>query len=508
MYTNIPIKTKNFKFYLLFLCIFLFAYSLAFIEEFFSIDDSFFYYSTAVNSDSFFLTTYDGFTYTNGYQPLWMLVTYVAYSIVNTIGLQDYFLNVILFINLSFLFGFMVIFRKLLIDFDINLPKSPYELYFLILFSPIIFIHPVLNSFFIFGGGIEFQLTLFLFVLWIRNAIKLSEVSVIRLAFLTILLILARLDSAVILAPYFIYYSLVNRKKRVFISGILVFIVISLWLIFNHITYGSLMPISGEIKSLWGSYNTNAGSFIERVKDLILAWLPISRIFINGEYVIPVIRIIKTLLVFFIFGYLLRELVLNKNFKTHIQIIMKKFEGFLYLLCIGFLLFIGYLSSHLFTETKFWYYSFFYILIGILFSSLIFRREYLLIKKIFITYSLLTLLEFGLYAIDTPSINQNAQKRDILKEVEEFAGNRRLVTPNSGYYGWISNNTLSNMDGLMSDKDYFNQLSNNTIARYWSDKNVVIFIKKSYLEKWPYQFILFEFNCVELTTDNTIIVCE
>ena len=487
----------------------LLIYSLFFTEEFFSIDDAFYYYSISVNSDSFFKTSYDGYTYTNGYQPLWMAFSFILYKFLLFFELEAFFLNLILFVNIIFLLGFLYVFRQLLIDFKVKVPNDSSKLYLFMILSPLIFIHPGINIFLIFGGGIEFQMTLLLFSLWMREAFKFEGLSIVYFTLITILLILARLDSAVILAPYFIYFSLYKRKNKVFISGFLVFLVISMWLIFNHITYNSLMPISGEIKSLWGNYDTNAGSVVDRIKDTIFQWLPISRIIFNDEYFIPIIRIVKTLIIFSLFTYLLWNIYIKRDFRLELHRMMNKFEGFLYILLFGFLLFVAYLSSHLFTETKFWYYSFFYILLGILLANIVFSStKFFLIRKIFIFYSMLTLIEFGYQAIDIPVTKEYSQKRSILLEVESLAEGKRLATPNSGVYGWYSNNTVSNMDGLVSDKEYYSQLENNAIARYWNENDTVIFINKIYLEKWPYKLIETEFDCLRLSTDQKMLFCK
>lgn len=485
------------------------TYSLFYIEEFFSIDDAFYYYSISVNSDSFFKTTYDGYTFTNGYQPLWMALSFFVYKFLLFIGLETYFLNFIFLINVVFLLSFVYVFRQLLIDFKIQVPNNSFKLYLFMILSPLIFIHPGINIFLIFGGGIEFQMTLLLFSLWMREAFKFEGISIIYFTLITILLILARLDSAVILAPYFIYFSLYKRKNKVLFSGFLIFLALSTWLIFNQITYNSLMPISGEIKSLWGNYDTNAGSVVDRIKDTIFQWLPISRIIFNNEYFVPMIRIVKTLFIFFVLLYILWNLFKNNSFRLELHRIMNKFESFLYILLIGFLFFVAYLSSHLFTETKFWYYSFFYILLGILFASIVFSHtKFALIRKIFIAYSILTLIEFTAQAIVFPVTNEYSNKKSILLEVESLAEGKRLATPNSGVYGWYSNYTVSNMDGLVSDREYYSQLKNNTIAKYWNEKDAVIFINKIYLEKWPYKLIENEFNCLQLDYDQNMLLCK
>jgi hypothetical protein len=204
-------------------------------------DDFFYYLQIAHNLAEHGRSTFDGTTLTNGYHPLWMLVVTALYLCGG---------------DPAVFFGIAV--------FTVAATVSTYQMTWVLLgrYS----IHPVMAAFWaawaaLFAlsmdrGGMEVILTvplLLAFVLFVDGGEYLrSRGGTVRAAFLAALLVLSRLDAALLLLMYFIALAIEQRllllKRLPWICVGL--IPLFLYAISNVWFFGSLSPVSSSAKHL------------------------------------------------------------------------------------------------------------------------------------------------------------------------------------------------------------------------------------------------------------------
>lgn len=223
--------------------------------------DTFYYLTVGRNFAQHGIFTFDGELWTNGFHPLWQFWLGGFYIVADVLRLSEPAILVfilmtnIITISLSIWFigksfetteGFLSPWFLLL----------PYGLYALIL-SPIA---PQLGSLWSFTNGMETPLVILFFSMLffmisrsrLINSIKGSVIIIVILSGLT----LARLDHIFIVPVIlgFLLLGTLSRNngaefKRIIFIGIGVGTVIVLYLLFNRLTAGTWLPISGQAKS-------------------------------------------------------------------------------------------------------------------------------------------------------------------------------------------------------------------------------------------------------------------
>lgn len=208
-------------------------------------DDAYYYLLPACNFWKYGFYTFDGISHTNGFHPLWMgLLTVLALPLVLTgqtgqLPLLTELFSVLLTVyTLQVLYGML---RTLGVAKPVALPA-------LALFA---------------GATTELQLngletglvlaTMATLCLYVADRLtRGSPGKPVALAVLSLLVLFARLDGAVLLL---ILYALLVKPfgpRRVIVAGILLTLLASPYFALNLYHHGHLSPISGRVKQHWG----------------------------------------------------------------------------------------------------------------------------------------------------------------------------------------------------------------------------------------------------------------
>ena len=206
-------------------------------------DDAFYYYKCALGLWQEGFVTFDGFTPTNGVQPLWFLVNVALAGPLVLLQREDLLPQV------------AVAFSALL---AIATQQALYGALRAVLRVPIV----RAAAAFILGGttffgfdGMEGTLSVFLAVLTIAylayvyfEGVALSPT---LLALLSLALFLARIDHALLLVLLYAFALGFCSFRRLVAAGLLFLAFCTPYLVYNYATQGSVEPISGRVKQFW-----------------------------------------------------------------------------------------------------------------------------------------------------------------------------------------------------------------------------------------------------------------
>jgi hypothetical protein len=194
-------------------------------------DDFYYYLVIAKNFIQLGFSTFDTINLTNGFQPFWFLIIILITYILG----EGVFFNSVIFLIIGVL-SLSVFFesRKYLhnqgYSDDANLFISSFISYLTLFFSK---------------GGMEIALVNYFIILSLSSWNKKPLIFCILL-FLTLL---SRLDAIWIIGILFFNYVRINKKNNHI--GLLIFPLLTLlYLVFNHLIFGSFIPDSGIAKSL------------------------------------------------------------------------------------------------------------------------------------------------------------------------------------------------------------------------------------------------------------------
>ncbi|MBD3227312.1 MAG: hypothetical protein GF329_03915 [Candidatus Lokiarchaeota archaeon] len=212
-------------------------------------DDSYYFFEIAKNLSRNGILSFDTIHITNGFQPLWLLLLLPIFffDISNLFALRI----IILYQGLITGFTLILVYKTLKKMLD----KHAAKLGTLILaFLPI--------SFIVYLDGCEASLNLFLLSLIVyyivnKDFTQLSYNKVIFLAVLSGLSIFTRLDNVIIISAILSWLGFIGiiKFKKENIKFIILFLCVfplipGAYLLWNYITFGHIMPISGI---LWNS---------------------------------------------------------------------------------------------------------------------------------------------------------------------------------------------------------------------------------------------------------------
>lgn len=210
-------------------------------------DDAFYYLKIAEHILNDSTSTFDGFTLTNGYHPLWMLIL-VGMGVflnVHTIGYAILMLGIVVLILLAGTFYFHRL-RRELIGEDSNYTAS--ILYFY-------------SALFISKNGLEVCLLFLLIPLFFLQLIKTEKKTDNRtyffLGLIISILVLSRLDAVLFVLLTLALFVLVKWRQHSILPSLKNMVSLFLgvspfiaYLIYNVIVFGHATPISGRAKSL------------------------------------------------------------------------------------------------------------------------------------------------------------------------------------------------------------------------------------------------------------------
>ena len=446
------LNKENFLYLFLFLPSFFFLFNPAK----FPADDGFFYpqiaYNIAHGKGSYFNDLY----LTNGYHPLWMIVCVVADSL-NPFSKQNV-VYILWAIQLAFV---LLSFKKLEIFFNYNLAGKTIGFFFItILFFS-------LGTFYL----IEAHLNLFCFclLLWFLAKQKSNDW---LFGLLFSLVFLSRLDNVFLLGFLGLFY-LIQRKwdYKVFIkSGVVILLICGAYLLSNLYWFGSLVPISGRIKSSFPHLQLNITLSI--ISRFFLITNIIAILFLTFVKTIN-LRLLK---LFFALGSLF-QILYNISFQSQIGQWYYIAQIIVLVLLIGdiiFLFFKNKTSSHLF-----------YAII-IVFGMISCGVGYLKMQSNFS-------LQFTLLDKDAAISKRN---QDEVKVFAEYI--KKTLPPNSriftydfpGKFAFYSDMNIIPADGLVANRKFFDQISTLKFDHFLRKNNInYVNLPSAFIKDDDYTFI-------------------
>lgn len=222
--------------------------------------DAFYYLTVARNLSLHGSLSFDQERTTNGFHPLWQFVTGLFYRLTSALGVPDSAFLVLVFLTGLALLGLALVvlascFRLALGRVPTAFPFLPVGLYALATWP----IGPQYGSLWSYANGMESALAILAFA-WVLRTMLLREASgrlstSLQLSIALSVLMLSRLDHGLLALFVFIVFffrELPTDRLRVrrFLALTVPFMsVLGLYVTFNWLTAGSLLPVSGSIKS-------------------------------------------------------------------------------------------------------------------------------------------------------------------------------------------------------------------------------------------------------------------
>lgn len=516
------------------------------ILDWFQTDDAFYYFVTAGNIAEGNGITFDGITRTNGFQPLWMLVSIPIFALAQFDRILPLRIMVVVLAVLHA--GTGIILLRYLKKFLRPEIASLASLYWVL--SP--YIHSITVK-----GGMESGInSFFILLFWYqlsdfinqspleKNAVK----KIFGIGILAALTLFSRLDNIFLVLFGGIWLVLINLKNinalnkdlksnwfQGFRTGITYFLTISgsllAYMVWNRISFGTFVPISGLIKTWWGklpytvygsvgfdagrkaaiinhffSGDRNWGPWSYIMKPINM-WaesvslkfqdLPISLERGTWIYIILLAIIILSAIIlwisnksaqFSVFGFGLIPIFLSTFFQ------------------------IGYYNLGVSLGQRYWYWVVEIVLIvifsGVLISQFLntdlftFKQKFL--KQWNLGFQLIILIigvnlfmnniEYLKWALsDTNNIDEHTYMHKAKWIENNTEPNSLIASPGSGSLSYFTNDrTIINMDGLMNSVEYFRYLQAGEGDVYLDIIGVDYIFGNTALvaESWPYNQML------------------
>lgn len=222
--------------------------------------DTFYYLTVARNLALHGSLSFDQERTTNGFHPLWQFLTGLLYKLTSLLGLPDSAFLVLVFLTGLALLGLALVvlascFRLALGRVPSAFPLLPVGLYALATWP----IDPQYGSLWSYANGMESALAVLAFA-WVLRSMLLREtserlVTSLQLSIALSVLMLSRLDHGLLAVCIFIVFFFralpIDRLRvRRFLALTVPFMsVLGLYVTFNWLTAGSLLPVSASIKS-------------------------------------------------------------------------------------------------------------------------------------------------------------------------------------------------------------------------------------------------------------------
>lgn len=498
-----------------------------YVADWFSTDDAFYYFKTADNIIKGLGSTFDGISKTNGYHPLWMIIL-IPLFLFSKIGL---FLPLRLIIVVQL--GLALLTIIVLFDFL----RSQIPIYLSALISLMwVLLKPIFE---VATNGTEsilngFSLTLF----WVmfskfllssdRNKYQSKKVGLLGIA--AVLAVFSRLDNVFFITIFGIWLGLsyLLGQKRKFslehIKDLLIIelsyflpitLLLSLYLVWNKLTIGSLMPLSGQVKKFWGElpmtvygsrvngigeflaemfsrdqgpWNLFFAPFYKLVDSFTVSYLHGTRTVSLGLILIPVMA--------FILGF-----IISKKWAIAKKRIV---EWSIIPLFLATLVHFSYYKVFGYLASRDWYWvggSFLIIMI----IAVVLENVILAIAdiKVINTHFLSVLIVFviGILIIKPhlgSSLSRLTNRSDpthyyLQKSawLEQRTGPQSIIgmtgAGTTAYF--IKDRVIMNLDGLVNSEEYFNDLKDGTVDRFLEQNEVAYVFGNQYimLETDPYR---------------------
>ena len=469
----------------------------AFFFKHFGDDDVYYYFVIAKNIINGYGSSYDGISLTNGYHPLWMMTILPIFALEQS----DLFIPlraVYLLSSLLLLSGIFLLFRTLeCLKIDKIISLFTIVLFFL--FPMPFSIIPL--SIFTLISGLETPLLFFLTAALFLKSFNFSidkKADYLLFGLLIALLILTRVDSVlyILLFPYIVIKSnnrFLISPKNIILFFVPIALIVLPYFLANYIMLGHFEPVSGMVKSFYGSIDN--GIFLSTEYRLIQAFLsiiPIDYYFYNLDVAIIFkkafldlsyeynffARIIAFLILFNLF-------IFSKRYFTENEKTFEKYKGVMFFVLFHILF---YVIARKFLETNPGYWIVEYQIFIILFAF-IFNKYWKEIKysKYFAVSFLFFLNDF----IDRSSNLKYGNYEPILIEqlISKYIENDAIIAmPNSGQNSYYTNRTIVNLDGFVNSYEYLDALMSGNAVKHLKELGVgYILLPSNYLIYEPYK---------------------
>lgn len=285
--------------------------------EIYPSDDAYFYPQVAWHIAQGHGSTFNQITYTNGYHPLWMIVC-VVLAFVAQLDRGALLQLVIIAAQLIGLASLYLFYR---LGEQLRLRYLPALLPFLAAF---------LFSIGMYGSEAHLTVLMLILSLLLLTREHDSTNGLVKISVVLALLFLARLDTIFPIACIFAYVLFVEEYRESFLRrAMLLAIPFSLiagcYLLYNYLTFGHLMPISGALKSAEPPYTRGFAYLMNRLRHgggLGTVGLPTAAAAIFAMIAIPFLGIdrkMKRLITMLSIGVLLHAayVVLMTDHLTH-----------------------------------------------------------------------------------------------------------------------------------------------------------------------------------------------
>jgi hypothetical protein len=433
-------------------------------------DDTGYFYKIARNVVLGKGLTFDGINKTNGFQPLWLYLLLPVAWITRHLSVDTY-LRVALIYQLILVALAGIIFY---------LVVAMYHRRGIALAATALFYLLGANWF---ANGMETGILILCLVTLLYFSIKyqlFSNEYQPKKAFIFGLLfgltILARLDMIILLIVVYIYLIIwlfnssdnLNRNlkiNQIFITSIAICLIVLPYFIYNQIRFGSIMPISGQLK--------NSFPYIVQAD------------FSTNRFPLQVIYGLSIIIIYFIFNifFTIRSFKIKDPLSQYWITIM--FIGAL-------TIFFHYLNTALFMKWAVfsWHFSFYFIYICLVFSDILklISSHISLAASRWVLNFILIMLIGGLmirsYRIaTTPPLGWHVQAyRAALWARAHTEPQSIFAMKDAGLFGLLSDRTVINLDGLVNNIEYQKYLMKKELNKYFNKNNIEYLVQHAIWE--------------------------
>jgi hypothetical protein len=441
----------------------------------FLVDDSFYYLEIARNIALGKGVTFDGLHATNGFQPLYQFLIVPVFWL--TAG-NEAAIRVVKVLEAMLLAGGAVLLYRLVLRFVPQ--KAAAWLAMGILFLPGPHRHPFGKGLFTgMESGVNLVMILLLLPMWMDFLAGRSGTTFFFLYGLVIACVfLARLDNVFligVIAAHHLYLAAKSpppKSSGLWISAAVVLVIAGSYLAWNYSQFGSIAPVSGQVQR-WQSQQYSARllsqgwyPWLREVLWFVFDFRPIA--------VLPWIGLLGLPAVFLLQRVGPRANTGNAPYESRTRLI-------LFVLWVSSVFKIGYYAVfHLFPRSgNYWYYVqeviVFALCVGLLADRLVSRyRDHSVDAAA-------RLLVIGLMALSaiailktTPVFEWELASYSFTRVVDRYvAPGEVLGARDAGVLGYFLPNPVVNLDGLVNDRQFFDELTAGRIGQYVLDQDIV-----------------------------------
>ncbi|MCV6639576.1 hypothetical protein [Candidatus Albibeggiatoa sp. nov. NOAA] len=215
-------------------------------NHFFIQDDLFYYLEIAKNFWIHYTFTFDEISQTNGFHPLWQWLLILLYGVSDTLNLEEYFLYASILLNAALFLASALLFYHILNRIFSKTYSFVFSYLSYLLAMPFLI------------NGMETILVVFFFEIYILYFLRISkpnpkENHLFLNALIIILISLSRLDAIIISLLLLVLNSLYFNKAYLIRLVFIYCFFMSAFFALNYLFFGTILPISGEVKQFWAT---------------------------------------------------------------------------------------------------------------------------------------------------------------------------------------------------------------------------------------------------------------